>query len=466
MKKTLQKLTLKKELASCLFIVTTLLTITVHAQIITTVAGDGTLGSTGNGGLATSAELSHPNCVAFDDSGNYYIGDETANVVRKVNILTGVISTIAGTGTAGYSGDHGLATLATLDDPIGVAIDANGNIFIGDFSNDVVRKITKSTGIITTIAGIHGSPGFNGDNIQATTAELDGPRYVALDKNGNLYIADAANSRIREIDTTTGIITTVAGDGTASFFGDGGLATSAELDYPYGVALDDSNNIYIADQSNNRVREVRVLTGIINTVAGDGSTTHSGDGSLAISAGIHGPCTVSVAGNGDMFIAATGENTIRKVTKTTGIITTFAGTTVGGYIGDGGLATSEEINEPAGVTLDRKGNFYIPDWGNSRVREVTLAESTTGIQKLNVTNGNISVYPNPANQQLFVAFNGITGQVSITLYNLLGQQIVSQMASANQTFTLNTASLNYGMYLIKIQTEDGASFVRKVEIER
>jgi len=439
---------------------------TAKSQIITTVAGSASQGYAGDGGQATLAELYGPSALAFDKSGNYYFADEENDVVRMVNISTGVITTVAGTGgVAGYTGDNGAATAATLFWPTGIAIDSIGNIYIGDYRNHVVRKVTKSTGLISTVAGTHVA-GYNGDGILATAAQLDAPRDLAIDKSGNILIADAGNNRIRKIDILTGMISTVAGNGTGAFLGDGGLATAAELYYPYGVALDDSDNIYIADQSNNRIREVRAATNIITTIAGNGVASHMGDGGLATAAEINTPCTMCIAGNGDVFIAGTSEATVRKVTRATGIISTFVGDATQGYFGDGGLATSAEISNPSGVTLDNLGDLYVSDWGNARVRKVTLAESTAGIQNMNYGNSSISIYPNPANQQVFVAINGIEGQVSVAVYSMLGQQVLSETTSAGQTFALNTSSLTNGLYLVKIQTANGVNFVRKVEIEK
>jgi uncharacterized repeat protein (TIGR03803 family) len=336
---------------------------------ITTLAGNGTQGYSGDGGPATSAELSAPDGVAVDTSGNIYIGDLGNNRVRKVTVATGDISTVAGDGTGGYSGDGGLATKAELSSPEGVAVDHAGNIYIADHTNSRIRKVTVSTGIITTVAG-DGTTGYSGDGGLATKAELCAPEDVTVDSAGNIYIADSCNNRIRKVTASTGIITTVAGDGKGGYSGDGGQATSAELSDPIGVGLDTANNIYIGDFSNNRIRKVTVSTGIITTVAGDGKAGYSGDGGPATSAELNFPGGVEVDPAGNIYIADYGNSRIRKVTALTGFISTVGGDGVAGYSGDGGAATAAELNIPPALALDTVGNIYVADRGNNRIRAI------------------------------------------------------------------------------------------------
>jgi trimeric autotransporter adhesin len=217
------------------------------------VAGTGSYGYSGDGGLATSADFSSPDDIAIDASGNIYIADAANNRIRLVTKSTGIISTVAGTGSSGYSGDGGIATSAALNYPRGVTIDASGNIYIADTYNHRIRMVTKSTGIISTVAG-NGSYGYSGDGWIATSALLYNPRGVAMDASGNIYIAETDNYRIRMVTKSTGIISTVAGTGSYGYSGDGGIATSALLHNPRGVAIDESGNIYIADAGNNRIR--------------------------------------------------------------------------------------------------------------------------------------------------------------------------------------------------------------------
>jgi trimeric autotransporter adhesin len=334
------------------------------------VAGDGTAGYKGDGGLATSAGLLNPSDIAVDASGNIYIADTSNSRIRLVTKSTGIITTVAGDGTIGYTGDGGLATSAGLYNPNGIAVDASGNIYIADTSNSRIRLVTKSTGIITTVAG-DGTIEYKGDGGLATSAGLYTPNDVAVDASGNIYIADSGNHRVRLVTKSTGIITTVAGDGIAGYKGDGGLATSAGLYSPYGVAVDASGNIYIVDTSNHRIRLVTKSTGIITTVVGDGTVGYEGDGGLATSAGVYYPYGVALDASGNIYISDNGNYRLRLVTKSTGIITTVAGDGTGGYNGDGGLATSASLYYPYGVALDVSGNIYIVDTGNFRVRLVS-----------------------------------------------------------------------------------------------
>jgi len=342
--------------------------ITAATGIITTVAGNGTWGYTGDNGIATSANLNNPKGLAVDSNGNIYIADTTNNCIRKVTAATGIITTVVGNGTNGYSGDTGAATGANLSNPSGVAVDSAGNIFIADTNNSCIREVVVSTGIITTVAGKgRGYNGNYGDNGTATNAYLGYPQGVTLDSAGNIYIADTNNNSIREVTAVNSFITTIAGNNVRSFSGDFGAATSASLNNPSGVAVDSAGNIYIADRQNNRVRLVTKTTSIITTYAG-GSV---GDNGTATSATLYSPNSVAVDGQGNSYFVDTSNNLIRKVTASTGIITTVAGNGSLGYSGDNGAATSASLNNPSGVAVDSNGNIYIADTYNSRLRMVT-----------------------------------------------------------------------------------------------
>jgi trimeric autotransporter adhesin len=342
------------------------------------VAGDGTYGYTGDGGLATSASLYSPYSVTVDASGNIYFIDTGNQRVRMVTKSTGIITTVAGDGTYGYTGDGGQATSASLGYPSGIAVDASGNVYIADTNNDRIRVVTKSTGIITTVAG-DGLPAYSGDGGQATSASLRNPRDVAVDASGNIYIADNNNHRIRMVTKSTGIITTVAGDGREDYTGDGGQATAAGLNHPYGVVVDASGNIYIVDISNRRIRMVTKSTGIITTVAGDGLPVYSGDGGQATSASLGYPSGIAVDASGNIYIADPESNRIRMVTKSTGIITTVAGDGLREFYGDGGQATSASLSSPEDVAVDASGNIYIADSSNHRIRLVVPQASASSL---------------------------------------------------------------------------------------
>jgi Chitobiase/beta-hexosaminidase C-terminal domain/FG-GAP-like repeat/Bacterial Ig-like domain (group 3) len=353
---------------------------TSRSSFIYTIAGDGSTGYSGDGGQATTAQLNAPYASALDAAGNLYFADSQNNVVRKVAAGTGVITTVAGVGTYGYSGDNGPATNAQLGDPTGLAIDKAGNLYFADSGNSVVRKVA-SNGVITTIAG-NGTAGSSGDGGPATSAEMYFPAGVAVDNAGNLYIADYSYSVIREVSAKTGVITTVAGNGQPGYSGDGGAATAAQLYLPFGVTTDSSGNLYIADTFNNVIRKVNATNAVISTVAGNGygagvngSGGYTGDGGAATSAELNQPFGVAVDSAGNLYIADANNLVIRVVAAASGIISTVAGdgsacTSAGG---DGGPATSAGFCYPAGVTADGAGNLYVADGRTPRIRQVRVS---------------------------------------------------------------------------------------------
>ena len=332
---------------------------------ISTIAGTGVRGYSGDGGQATAARLNTVSSVAYDAQGNLFIADYDNHVVRKVT-TDGVITTIAGTGQQGYSGDTGQATKAQLDGPSHLAVDSAGNLFIAETGNNVVRKVAPD-GVITTYAGT-GTAGFSGDTGPATSAQLSQPQGVAVDAAGNLFFVDSSNSRVRKV-TPGGIITTVAGNGLAGYTGDTGSATSASIRNPLGLAIDAMGNLFIADYGNNVVR--KVTAGIITTVAGNGTAGYSGDGSNAITARLNAPQGVTVDAAGNLFIADKNNNVVREVTPD-GLITTVAGNTTGGVLanGDGGPASSAQLGDDQDVAIDPSGNLVIADGTSYKVRQV------------------------------------------------------------------------------------------------
>ncbi|MGA2272114.1 MAG: hypothetical protein ABSH00_01070 [Bryobacteraceae bacterium] len=353
--------------------------------VISTFAGNGKLGQPrflGDASPATSANLNLPGGVAVDHSGNVYIADTGDNSIRKVT--NGIINTIAGDGWAGLCCDTLLATESVLMQPEDVFVDNSGNVYIADTGNAAIREITASTGIINFIAGACDitstatntntgetcSIGYSGDGGLANAAGLVEPFAVVVDSSGNVYIAEPTDGRIREISTVNGKIdiNTIVGNGTLGFSGDGGAATSAELNRPTGVAVDASGHIYIADSLNNRIRAAQ--GGSVSTFAGNGVYSYSGDGGPATSAQLNAPHGVASDNAGNYYIADSGNNVVRKVSAS-GAITTFAGNGTAGFGGDGTAATSAQLNGPQGVAVDGAGNVYIADTGNSRVREVS-----------------------------------------------------------------------------------------------
>ena len=336
--------------------------------ITTVVGGHGSGGFAGDGGPATQALIQNPAEIAIDHSGNLYIVDRGNNRIRMVN-PAGIISTVVGSSTTGFSGDGGPAAKASISLAMGVAVDSFGNVYIADTSNSAIRMI--SNGIITTVAGIGGQGGYSGDGGQATSAKLRAPQSVTVDASGNLYIADMLNERIRRVDTS-GIITTVAGTGTAGFSGDGGTATAAMLSTPVGVGVDASGAVYVADLDNHRVRRF-VPGGNIATFAGTAFLI--GDGGPSTQARLTGPNGVAVDSTGNLFIADRADNRVRKVTPS-GTITTIAGTGRTGGGGDNGPGTSAALSTPYSVAVDSAGNVYIADAGNNVIRRV---DAKTGL---------------------------------------------------------------------------------------
>lgn len=308
--------------------------------VITTVAGGGT-DEIGDGGPATLATFSsHPMRVALDKNGNMYIADAHQNRIRIIDTSNN-INTLAGNGYPCCSGDGGKATEASINSPHGISIDSSGNVFIADLKNHRVRKVSSNNGIITTVVGT-GKAGIYGDGGLAEAAELNSPISVSLDKNENLYITDHGNSCVRRVDSNSGRITTVAGIGKSGFLGDGKLATESALNRPRDVSIDMDGNVFIADGGNNRIRRIDSTSGIITTVAGNGEDKYDGDDKLAISASISHPYSITLDKDNNIFLTDTGSNRIRKITNT-GIITTVAGNGNYGFSGDSGPAKLASI---------------------------------------------------------------------------------------------------------------------------
>jgi hypothetical protein len=343
---------------------------------IVTAAGNGTAGYKGNNGPATAAELNNVEGFAFDSAGDLFIADFGNYVVRELVKATGDIITVAGNHTAGYTGDNGPATAAELNGPRGLAFDSAGDLFISDMNNNVIREVVEATGDIITVAGT-GAAGYSGDGGQAMNAELDSPRNIAVDAAGDLFIADCYNNVIREVVKATGDIITVAGDGKAGYSGDNGPATAAKLNNPNGVAVDSAGDLFIVDAYNNAIREVVKATGNMVTVAGDGNAGYTGDGGPASSAELNTPYGVAVDTMGDIFIGDQGNDRIREVVKATGDIITVAGDGSAGYKGDNGPATAAELNKPNRVAIDSAGDLFVGDNGNNVVRELTPAVIVT-----------------------------------------------------------------------------------------
>ncbi len=329
---------------------------------INRIAGSATglPGNSGDAGSALLSLLNQPEGVSIDGAGNLYIADTGNNRIQCVDAASGIVTTVAASGQLGYSGDSGPAIDALLNQPVAVLVDRHGNLYIADTGNHIVRFVSQSTGIITTIAGTPNITVFDpnqiGDGGPATQAELDSPAALALDAAGNLYIADAGDNRVREVSAVTGSITTVAGTGVAGYTGDNILATRSELNNPTGIAVDAAGNLYIADSDNNLIRKVTALTGVITTVAGvpGAAAVYNGDNILATLATLNFPTGIALDLDGRIYFSDRDNSRIREV-NSAGNVMTVAGTGTASLLGDGNLASTAEVNEPGGSSLGLRG---------------------------------------------------------------------------------------------------------------
>jgi hypothetical protein len=435
------------------FAALTAFSVPTQAQVINTFAGAGPSGgNTGDGGPAIAAKLNNPTGVATFGFANVYIADQENHVVRAVNYL-GVIRTFAGRKdtAAGNSGDGRRADSAQLNTPAGVAVDVAGNVYISDYSSNVVRMVNTS-GIITTIAGT-GVAGYSGDGLMATNAKWNHPYGLAVDLSGNVYIADAGNNVVRKV-ATDGSIATVAGNGfgaglglgEGAYTGDGGAAADASLNFPEGVAVDIEGNLFIADAKNNVVRKVGT-NDTITTIAGTGVGGYYGDGGAATVARLNHAAGVAVDASGNLYIADQNNYTVRKVSAT-GIITSFAGNGAAGYNGDGGRASVAQLNSPKSVAIDGLGQVYIADYGNNVIRKVSNA---TAVDPVLESANKLKVYPNPTSGNFSIQLPQSSSTTDITITDVLGREVINR--SESNATTLITG-LPTGSYLIKVVCEN------------
>ncbi len=421
------------------------------SSLIQTIAGNGTQGYTADGIAASSSGLYSPSSIAVDASGNIFIADSANNRIRKVDASTHLISTVAGTGFAGFSGDGGSPTLAMLNAPTGIAVDSAGDLFIVDRGNSRVREVSAASHTISTVAGT-ATAGYNGDGIAATSAQLNLPFSIAVDAAGNLFIADEGNSRIREVNASTQQISTVAGTGTFGFNGDGITAVSAQLNAPYGITIDSAGNLFIADTSNNRIREVNASTKLISTVAGTATKGFNGDGAAATSSQLSAPYAVAVDAAGDLFIADFGNDRIREVNGATKLISTYVGTGTVGYNGDGIAPTSANLQNPWGVVVDLYGDVFVADTFSNRVRIVTpgapnvtvVAATTTTVQASSPTinlgqpevfTATVSSIAGTPNSGTVTFYNGTTALYIASVVNGTATYTATKLPVGNNTIT-------------------------------
>ena len=343
---------------------------TFEPGIITTVAGTGERGYQGDGGPATAALLSEPFMCAFDAAGNLYIAEATNHCIRRVDRNTGAIVTIAGTGEVGYSGDGGPAIQATFNQPYSLQVDTNGDVYVVDRLNYVIRKVEAATGMVATVAGA-GEAGYGGDGGPAIRAQFREPNDCFLDGRGGLLITDIQDQRVRRLDLESGIITTFAGNGAKERTGDGGPALEASILGARAVCMDAAGNTYIAEREGNGIRLVD-SQGIMHTLAGTGDFGYDGDGGPARDATWGAPKAIRCDQAGNLLVVDTENHAIRRIDSASGIVTTIAGGHRSGE-GDGGQATEAGMDRPHGLDLDADGNIYIADSNNHRVRVVGVA---------------------------------------------------------------------------------------------
>ena len=432
--------------------------VNTNAQTISTIGGTGIPGFSGDGSAASAAEIFGPAGVAVDGAGNSYFADYYNQRVRKIS-SSGSITTIAGNGTAGFSGDGGPAVDAQLNYPMGVAADAYGNVYIADRYNNRVRKVDAS-GTITTVAGT-GASSYTGDNGPATAAKLAGPFGVAADIAGNIFIADRSNQVIRKVDAN-GTITTIAGTGAAGYnTNDWPSATLADLYNPSSVAVDNMGNVYIADHDNNLVRKVDTFKKI-TTVLGTGIAGFGPDGAVATSCKINSPSSVAVDHWGNIYVSDEFNYTIRKVDANSNSVVTIAGIQgERGYNGDTGLAAHAMIGDCKGLAVDNNGNIYFSDWRNDVVNYIT--STVTAVKTLDNSAMGLTTYPNPNNGTFTVNVTSAnTFDVTFVVTDILGKKIKEINATTNRPYVMELDAAR-GIYFVTASTASGV-LTGKIEI--
>ncbi|MHA6482393.1 cadherin-like beta sandwich domain-containing protein [Paenibacillus sp. strain BS8-2] len=415
---------------------------------IYTLAGTGDAASNGDGGAAAAAAVKGPEGIAIDSAGNLYIAEPTASRVRKVDKLTGIITTVAGDGVESYSGDGGAATSAQLRYPTSVALDSSGNLYIADTMDSRIRKV-DTHGTITTFAGT-GIVGSSGDGGDAAEAELSYPTGLAFDSAGNLFFAEGGTHKIRKINNS-GIIETIAGTGSYGYSGNGGAAINARLNRPSYLAFDGSDNLYISDTGNFSIRKIDT-SGIISTVLGQGSQGYTMEGELASSSYMGYPTGLAFDSAGNLYVSEYLYSTIKKI-DTSGVVTTIAGITSPIYGGDGGLAVSAAVANPQGLAINSDGWLHIADSSNNRIRRIGPSNNAN-LGELSISNGIVSVLADIRTTNVRVAALLSTSSVTIT----------PTVSDSNATVTVDGVSLASGSASSAINLSLGSNPPIEIEV--
>ncbi|MBL0034432.1 MAG: hypothetical protein IPP26_01450 [Flavobacteriales bacterium] len=416
---------------------------------ITTIAGTGMAGSTGNGASAANATVNYPQGIALAADGSLYFGQPADHTVRRIDASTGNMEHVAGIGILGYGGNGGAATGAGLAYPFGLAFNADGDLFIGERDAFRIRRISASDGTITTYAGTM-SPG-NNTEVPALSAALHAPMGVRFTASGDLLLSVIGNNYVRYIDADSMYLHAFAGNGTAAFAGDGGAALTASLNQPYDIAIASNGDVYIADINNACIRKVDAITGIITTVAGIGTgpSAYNGDGIPAMQATLGLPLGIAFDADDNLYICDANQSRIRKVDAFTDLISTIAGTATSGFNGDNISSSTAMISAPCGIVVDSAGRVIFADAANHRIRMLAPMDDI-GVSDVTGTTVSISVYPSPASEHIMVNVLRGTAGVPIELIDGAGRLVYRVSGSMSGNTVLPVTDLAPGLYHVRV----------------
>ena len=417
-------------------------------QQVNTLAGSTNAGS--NDGMSTAAGFNNPFGIATDGQGNLYVADAGNNEIRKISTETGEVTTIAGSIEAGLV--NGADTSARFNYPTGVACDGQGNLYVADSYNNQIRRIVLATGAVTTLVGSGADGGSDG---VGTAASFYHPCGIVADGQGNLYVAGGLNSAIRKVVIATGSVITIAGSScTGSADGKG---AAASFNYPSGVAIDGEGNLYVVDEGNNEIRKVVLATGMVSTIAG--CTSWGFANGVGSAAKFDAPYGITADGNGDLFVADGDNNQIRKVIIATGAVTTLTGTKSEGA--NNGTGASVSFNNPKGIVSDASGNLYVADFGNNEIRVIgNLFTSVTNITETS----SVSVYPNPARQNINLNFNiqNSSTHATVRIIDITGKEVISVATEVtNDKATVDVNNLAPGVYFAQAIMDDNTTQIAR-----